>query len=509
MINARIVKYTNYFSILAITPRVQHVVNAFFHDFVQYELRKVRRRFIPVKSKMFARRSKRDGTFCGHINTLPILLERLKQNGLGDDEIEIKTEKLYRPKKIKLSMGEMKPYEKQIPIIEHCIDEGYQKCIASQMGSGKTAMAFFIAEILQTRFMVVTLGGWADRWSNAASEYCGLTAEDFIVCCGAIPLVRVLKRYAKGELNDMKGIFISTTGLRDYANNYNEGLYKDAKGVPDVPPEKLCEYLKIGLKITDEAHKQFRANYISDLYTHCPKTLYLTATLLTKDEFIQRMYDFMLPEEIRHDGGELNVYIDAVQVDYYLKEPDKARTVGGTGMYSHATYEQWIMSDKERLQNYLRAIFNYLLKVWIVDKLDGERIIIWSATIEMVEELVAYFRKRAPDLIINKFVSGDPYFILQDSDIISSTLGKSGTAVDIADLTQAHMTTNISSYNANLQALGRLREIVKGPFKDVPLIFFWYTCMNIPKHVEYAKEKKELIKDRVKNIRSDSLGVKI
>jgi hypothetical protein len=50
----------------------------------------------------------------------------------------------------------------------------------------------------------------------------------------------------------------------------------------------------------------------------------------------------------------------------------------------------------------------------------------------------------------------------------------------------------INSSVSNLQALGRLREIVGRIVR-----FYYFYCEQIPKHVEYHYNKVELFRDRV------------
>lgn len=64
--------------------------------------------------------------------------------------------------------------------------------------------------------------------------------------------------------------------------------------------------------------------------------------------------------------------------------------------------------------------------------------------------------------------------------------------MDIPGLRIAGMTTALSSMQANLQAFGRLRKLKDWP--DVTPRFYYFTCEDIPKHVEYANKKKEVFK---------------
>lgn len=347
------------------------------------------------------------------------------------------------------------------------------------------------------RFAVVTLGGYEDRWVPEFHKLLGLKPEEIRSCCGCTKLYRLIREVRTTGIPKVKAIFISTNTLQAFYKNWENGKVQGS-GCEDVDPATLWELLGVGVCAIDEAHKHFHINFISDLYSHIPKKIYLTATLYPSTEFIGKMYEVMIPSRIRKAGDKVNVYLDLYKVNYRLKEPNRARFIGGQGSYSHTTYESWISSDSKREQRYINAIFVHAMENWFPTRRDEHKLLIFAATIEMCRKLAAFFKIRKPQLVINSYTSGDDYQLLLDSDIIFSTIGKSGTAVDIPNLTQAYLTVAIDSPNANIQAAGRPREL-KGD-KKFPQSFHCFVCEDIDKHVDYWKSKERLFKGRVKGI---------
>jgi hypothetical protein len=53
------------------------------------------------------------------------------------------------------------------------------------------------------------------------------------------------------------------------------------------------------------------------------------------------------------------------------------------------------------------------------------------------------------------------------------------------------LTIALKSVQANVQVLGRLRKI-----PDVIVRFYFFTCMDIGKHIVYHEEKEKLMRER-------------
>ena len=91
-----------------------------------------------------------------------------------------------------------------------------------------------------------------------------------------------------------------------------------------------------------------------------------------------------------------------------------------------------------------------------------------------------------------RYVEDDPYEHVIESDIRVSTLGSSGTAIDIPGLRCVILTISVRSIQSNEQVMGRLRKL---PDRDVK--FYAWNAANVPKQVEYQKQRIELLRDKV------------
>lgn len=498
MTDLRVTRYSHYFSVFASTVKGRIARRAFSEKFIEMELTKKRGRFIKEQKRIYARRDLDNEEICFHINTYENFLQSLSGQGIRREDVEVIDAPMYEPVRFKFEKN-FTPWENQETVIEKCAIPNTTMAITAAPGSGKTLMSLAVAAILGVRFVVITLGGYEDRWIPEFYEKLCLKPEEVRSCCGCVKLYRLLREAKETGIPNVKAIFLSTATIRDYIKNWNSGK-NFGSGCEDIHPNQLWEFLGVGLKIIDETHKHFHSNFIGELYSHIPNTLYLTATLYPNTDFMREMYETCIPLRIRIEAGVIKKYVECVRTLYNLKDPQKARTVGGQGSYSHTTYEQWIMADPKRENNYLEAIYVYALNNWMVDRRPEHKLLIFAATIEMCQKLCQYFLRRAPDLITNSYTSGDDYQILIDSDIIFSTIGKSGTAVDIPFLTQAYLTVAIDSPNANVQALGRLREL-RGD-DAVAQSFHVFICLNIEKHMAYWDSKSKLFSNRITKVRT-------
>lgn len=350
-------------------------------------------------------------------------------------------------------------------------------------------------ELIGDRIIIQLLGRYFDKWVGDVQEAYGLDPERVVAIRGAKKLKAFLDNYARdpeGMAFDV--LIITAKTIQSYMVEYEQTSFAN---LPDsiVRPEDIYATLGIGYRIIDEVHQHFHNNFKTDLYTHIPKSLYLSATLNPDDAFVTEMYNLAYPPHLRMDGGKFIKYTHVTSVDYHLKEYNKAQYMSAQGTYSHIAYEEWITKDNTRLKNYLEMIREVYHREFISKRKPGQKALIFASGVEFCERIVAYLAGFYPELTIEKYTSEDDYDKLIDSDTAVSTLGSAGTAVDIINLSFCFMTTALSGSQANIQAVGRLRELVN--YKPDNPNFFYLTCIDIAKHRDYKVKKKDILQGRV------------
>lgn len=386
------------------------------------------------------------------------------------------------------------------------VDDGEATCIAIEhpehlyvakdyIVTHNTSCGLKAAEIISNRLGIVVLGRYFDKWVTDVSAQYRLPKNRLLAIRGYKQLQQVLYSMAIEPL-DADVIIITSTTMQDYITHYEGSRFKDQEPWL-VPPDRLWQHLGVGFRIIDEAHQHFHLNFTMDLYTHIPKALYLSATLEPDDPFIDRMYKIAYPMATRVNGGEYIKYCHVTAIGYRLAFKDKVRYKGFGGAYSHTTYEEWLMKKAKPLQNYLDLIYSVVENEYLNKREPGQKMLIFAGTVELCKLIRddLKFRPRMKGVSIEKYTSEDPYEVIQSTDVVTTTLGSAGTAIDVPGLLCCLMTTSISGTQANLQAMGRLRELRAYP-NSLPHFLYLY-CLDIGKQVEYHDKKKRIFNGKV------------
>lgn len=336
-------------------------------------------------------------------------------------------------------------------------------------------------------------GGYVARWRDDLEDTFSFDKGEFLIVKGAKDMIALQKMALEGVLKAM--VIIITTGtMREYIKDYEESNGKSKKY--PIKPMDFYPALGIGLRVSDEFHLEFHNSFRIDLYTHVPRSLALSATMVSSDAFKNRMYDIACPVNQRNDGGAYKVYIGVTEVKYHMDPDIELRHMGGQG-YSHTTYEESIMRHKGILKSYLKIVEAAIYNRFIQYREDGQKALVFFATVDLCTVFVERLKKLYPELDIVRYAAstGDSYDDILEADITVSTLGSAGTAIDIPNLRCSFMTTAIDSRQSNEQALGRTRPLKD--WSDVTPEFVYFSCIEIEQHGKYSNNKRAFFKGRV------------
>lgn len=476
------------FIIKEIDPRFVPIINGFARPFVSTKRERMGRHFVEVPDKVYAWANKTRTEFRFHRNQLDDFLAHMSR--YGHSKPPIVHRELYKPAETSIKLpSSWKPRENQIPIIEYALAEGASKVITLQTGQGKTSISLKIGEELGARAMVLVLGRYFDKWKGDIKEQYRLKANEVMAVRGAKQLFGFMEELHRNPKMKLPKVFIVTLGtMRGYIDEYS-ALGDD---IPEwfIPPDRLWERLGIGYRITDEVHQHFHANYVIELFTHIPKAVYLSATMVADHELANKMAAIAFPLSNRKSGGAFIKISDVISVHYGLEEPEKARYTGFASSYNHTVYEEYLLGQPKKLRRHHDMVYSLIKEYHFPRVKEGHRLLIFAATVEMCLSLVEYLTDRVEDLRVCKYTAEDPLDIIEQHDITVTTIGSAGTALDIAGLITCIMTTSINSRQANEQALGRLRDL-RTP--GLTPLFIYLVCDHIPKQMEYHLRKKDTI----------------
>ena len=170
-------------------------------------------------------------------------------------------------------------------------------------------------------------------------------------------------------------------------------------------------------------------------------------------------------------------------------------------------FEQSIMKQKDILKAYMDMVGMVITETYLQEFKRGQKCLVYAATVEMCTKLHRHFEQLFPEHKVVLHVQGTSIEDTYKGEIIVSTLKSLGTAQDIPDLLTVIMTDALGSSTANLQAFGRLRELLQWE-GSVPK-FYYLVCADIDKHIEYHHRKKEAFTGRVLSHKYVPTGVTI
>ena len=347
---------------------------------------------------------------------------------------------------------------------------------------------------LTSRTMIVVLGRYVQKWCSDVSEILNVDPKEIIVIQGGDALKSLMYLSAEQGV-EAKFIVVSLTTLQNLYNDYRD----HGDGLLDMEypylPDELCERLKIGTIIFDEAHQHLYGVYRTLLHSHVPKVIALTATLISDDPFIEFMQHVMFPKEIRYNKVPINKYVKVKSYSYGFKNRDILKRIRtstrGSNTYNQIEFEKSLVRIPPLLKSYLDLIVRLVKIDYIDNRLEGDKAMVFAGSIDMCTRITDRLKKEFPYLDVRRYVEDDPYENAIEADIRVSTVLSGGTAIDIPNLRTALMTNSIQSPVSNLQALGRLRQL-----KDRDVTFSYMVNFHIPKQVDYHNRKKELFADR-------------
>lgn len=502
-----IIVCSHHFVINKIEARAKPIILEFTKKFIQWGW--IRKNGFNRREplKVFAASNSERSEYRMHKNCLPQFLEHLKNNRITENLYTITHRPLYVPAVAQHKVKSIwTPRDYQIPYIDYLTQTTpLSKLVGIQTGKGKTATALFSVEKIAQRLMIIVKPAYMDKWVEDVKKTYEIDDEKILVIQGGKQLMAFLSD-AKYDLVEAEVIIVSNTTLQGYLTAY-ERFGDEIEDIGyDLKPDEMFEKAKIGVRLFDEVHQQFHLFFKLDLYTHVPCSISLSATLISEDPFISDMYKLMFPINERAKDLELHKYIDSYAVHFQLKKPDKVRTSEyGNTSYSHNAFEESLMRHAPTLKNYLDLITGVFDMSYLKVKREKKRCLIFAYTKEMCTYIVDHLKSLYPEFDIRRYIGEDPWENITDSQVCVSTLGSSGTAIDIPDLTTVILTTAVSSIKSNIQSLGRLREL---PDKhDVE--FYYFVCEDIQKHNDYHNDKKKMLLERARSFRDILTGMTI
>lgn len=400
-------------------------------------------------------------------------------------QIEIDDTPTYTPRKVVLKMKSTWTDRPEHEVsINHLIDKTIpMRCCNMQTGKGKTYCAIKSICILRQATLIVCDGILVNQWKNELLEKTTIKEEDIYIIKGANSVIRAMG----SDIHP--SVFIASI---DTLRNFVRGETEPYSDLPSY--QSFLEYFGIGIKIFDEFHLNFAALMTIDLRSNVQNNLYLSATPKRNIKSEKRIFDTIFPISIIKGGGAYDKYVDIKFFKYCMDVGRESRFSNKYG-YSHAKYESYIANTPKIRQYFIKKILVPRIDAYYInEKLDGQKLLIFVATVSFCQMLQRYLQFEYPDLSVNTYTAEDPDENLTQSDIIISTPLSCGVGKDIKDLRTVIQTISFKSEPQIEQVLGRLRKL-----EDTTPIFIDIYNSKMSSHNWHYQTRTKIYRNRAKH----------
>lgn len=490
---------SHHFRVYNFTDRARRALSKYSWTFVHWSLERRGRSYVKTPVKTFAASNHARSEYRFHINALKDFIRFMANEHFGENQIDFSRIENHPIAHVEIPIKKgWVPRGDQPAAIDFVMGDthGNSRVVLLDPGKGKSFLTMYATSQLKQRFVLVTKAGYLEKWLLDIYKTYDIPKEEAVIIAGSKSLMRIISM-AKSQEPLPKVLLFSNKTLLYYIKMYEQMGAEILKIGYDATPDELFGLMGGGYRHIDELHQEFHFNFKLDLYTHTSRVLGLSGTFISDDAHITRMHDLAYPIRDRFQGSTYIPYIRTVAVLYNFKSMQGIRYMNAAGKgYSHIVFEQTLIRQKERLQNYMAMIYDHVVDYFVNNKerKKGDRFIVFCATIEMCTLLTGYIslRLRSKDIEVLRYCEDDPYTHLMEPEGRVSTLQSAGTAVDIPQLTHVFLSTAVDSSPSNIQGHGRLRELSDGRHPT----FVYFSCADIEQHMKYHAKKKDFIRNR-------------
>ena len=322
--------------------------------------------------------------------------------------------------------------EVQLKAINYCLGLGqyYNNRNRSQIslnlntGKGKTYVAITIFAYYSIKTMMIASSiDWLNQWKEKILEYTNLSPDEIYIISGA-PSIYKLKSGFRDK-DKIKFYLCSHDTLSSYAKkNGWESIHE------------LFQYLRIGIKIYDEAHLYFNNILMIDFFTNTWKTYYLTATPIKSDRDENKIYQIAysnIPKlSLFNEDTDPHTKYIAVQYNSHptLREVNMCKNAYG---FDRNKYIDYTLS-RPNFFKITQLVVEYALKNISVDG----KILIYIGTNKAIAVVYAFltflFGSKVKIGVFSSLVSKEKKKEELNNTIILTTTKSAGAALDIEGL---------------------------------------------------------------------------
>lgn len=290
-------------------------------------------------------------------------------------------------------------------------------------GKGKTYVTVTAISYWLVRSMVIASNkGVITQWKDRILEYTDIKSREIYIIEGSVSIDKLYNK----DLSQYK-IFLALHGtLKSYG---------DKNGWDKIG--ELFKYLKIGIKVYDEAHQNFDNILRIDFHTNTYKNLYLTATpkrsAQNEDQIYQLAFKNMPKIDLFNEDEDPHTEYIAMHFNSNPSPEIISKCKNKFG-FNRLYYVDWVINNL----NFLNFAYVLMNKVFSLTE-DGTKALIYIGTNNAIKIFYSYLCEMYPEYKndIGIYTSIVPEHIKEDQlnkRIILSTTKSCGAAMDIHGL---------------------------------------------------------------------------
>ena len=364
----------------------------------------------------------------------------------------------------------------------------HQKVLVLQTGLGKTycAIKHICNTNLKTIITTPNKNLFEKPWKKDLFEYTDLKEEELLEIDNATTIKKVIKYPDKYKHIKVMLVCNKTIG----------SLLSTEQGIQIL--QEFYKVTKIGLRINDEAHLDYKVITLTDFYIPTYKVLALTATPSRTSYSSNKIYKYILPSNNYWFGLDIEHRRDPhINFLFHIfdskpSEIDQSKMLKKAGV-NNSEYSNYLSNNG--FDNIVEQIIPYVSK--ITDK--NFRVVIVCGTLELVGKLKEVIPEYINNKSVGEFTSNIKDKELRDlefrKDIILTTEKSLGQGNDY-NIGCIINLTKLSSEVAIPQLAGRLRDIPNSPCLFIDMVDKGFIRIQ----QQFAKNKPFVKKELAKNL---------
>lgn len=290
-------------------------------------------------------------------------------------------------------------------------------------GKGKTYITVMAISYWLVRSIVIAnTKGIINQWKDKILEYTDIKLREIYIIEGSTSITKLFNR----DISQYKIYLASHATIKSYGDRYGWDKITE-----------LFKYLKIGIKIYDEAHQNFDNILKIDFHTNTYKNLYLTATpkrsASNEDQIYQLAFKNMPKIDLFKEDSDPHTQYIAIHFNS-KPSPEIISKCKNKFGFNRLAYIDWVI-DNDRFLNFAYVLIDKIINLTN----NGGKALIYIGTNKAIGKFYNFLKDMYP-LYINdigiytSIIPENQKKFQLEKRIILSTTKSCGAAMDIDGL---------------------------------------------------------------------------